>query len=144
MANACRQALAGINKEGPLPNAEWGEKHTCQSCGARFYDLKKKPPVCPKCETEVKAEKPTSLRQAAAAAAAEKKATAAAEEAKPKEVAAETDDDDDDAVDDEAAALLEDDSENDTLIADDDDDEDETDVSDVVDTKFDEGIGDKE
>jgi len=28
---------------------EWGVKRTCQSCAARFYDLKRAPIVCPKC-----------------------------------------------------------------------------------------------
>ena len=30
---------------------EWGTKRTCLSCGARFYDLQKVPPTCPKCGT---------------------------------------------------------------------------------------------
>lgn len=30
----------------------WGLKRTCQSCGARFYDLAKDPILCPKCGTE--------------------------------------------------------------------------------------------
>ncbi len=29
---------------------EWGMKRLCQSCGARFYDLRRKPIVCPKCD----------------------------------------------------------------------------------------------
>lgn len=29
---------------------EWGTKRTCQSCTARFYDLRRSPIVCPKCE----------------------------------------------------------------------------------------------
>ncbi len=28
---------------------EWGTKRTCPSCGARFYDLGRKPISCPKC-----------------------------------------------------------------------------------------------
>lgn len=28
---------------------EWGMKRLCRSCGARFYDLRRKPVVCPKC-----------------------------------------------------------------------------------------------
>ena len=32
-----------------------GKKHTCQSCGAVFYDLKRKPITCPKCGTKVEA-----------------------------------------------------------------------------------------
>jgi hypothetical protein len=30
---------------------EWGEKRECPECGARFYDLKRDPVICPKCET---------------------------------------------------------------------------------------------
>jgi uncharacterized protein (TIGR02300 family) len=30
---------------------EWGIKRVCQGCGAKFYDLKRSPIVCPKCET---------------------------------------------------------------------------------------------
>ncbi|MEK9753078.1 MAG: TIGR02300 family protein [Rhodospirillaceae bacterium] len=30
-----------------------GKKHTCQSCGVLFYDLKRTPIVCPKCGAEV-------------------------------------------------------------------------------------------
>jgi uncharacterized protein (TIGR02300 family) len=30
---------------------ELGTKRLCASCGAKFYDLKKDPIVCPKCET---------------------------------------------------------------------------------------------
>jgi uncharacterized protein (TIGR02300 family) len=28
---------------------EWGAKRTCHSCGARFYDLRREPIVCPIC-----------------------------------------------------------------------------------------------
>jgi uncharacterized protein (TIGR02300 family) len=28
---------------------EWGTKRICPSCGARYYDLRKDPPVCPSC-----------------------------------------------------------------------------------------------
>jgi len=30
---------------------EWGTKRLCLSCGARFYDMKRSPIVCPACET---------------------------------------------------------------------------------------------
>jgi uncharacterized protein (TIGR02300 family) len=30
---------------------EWGTKRICPSCGARYYDLQKDPPVCPSCGT---------------------------------------------------------------------------------------------
>ena len=32
-----------------MPKAELGMKLTCESCGARFYDLNKQPGTCPKC-----------------------------------------------------------------------------------------------
>ena len=49
---------------------EWGMKHTCQHCGAIFYDMRKTPATCPKCGAEQEQEKPRSRRGAAAAAAA--------------------------------------------------------------------------
>ncbi len=41
-----------------MAKAELGTKRFCPSCEANFYDLKKKLPVCPKCETEVEPEQP--------------------------------------------------------------------------------------
>ncbi len=32
-----------------MAKAELGMKLTCESCGARFYDLNKTPGLCPKC-----------------------------------------------------------------------------------------------
>ncbi len=32
-----------------MAKAEWGLKRTCQSCGAKFYDMGRSPIVCPKC-----------------------------------------------------------------------------------------------
>ena len=49
---------------------EWGMKHTCQHCGAIFYDMRKSPATCPKCGAEQEQEKPRARRGAAAAAAA--------------------------------------------------------------------------
>ncbi len=34
-----------------MVNPEWGIKRTCHSCGAKYYDFKKKTPVCPSCGT---------------------------------------------------------------------------------------------
>lgn len=31
---------------------EWGTKRICPSCGARYYDLRKDPPICPTCGAE--------------------------------------------------------------------------------------------
>ena len=32
-----------------MPKPELGEKQTCPECAAKFYDLTKRPAVCPKC-----------------------------------------------------------------------------------------------
>ena len=32
-----------------MAKPEWGTKRSCQSCGARFYDMRRAPIVCPKC-----------------------------------------------------------------------------------------------
>ena len=34
-----------------MAKVDLGMKLTCESCGARFYDLNKQPGVCPKCGT---------------------------------------------------------------------------------------------
>jgi len=32
-----------------VAKAEWGLKRICPNCSARYYDMKKKTPVCPSC-----------------------------------------------------------------------------------------------
>ena len=39
-----------------LAKREWGNKHTCVACGAKFYDLHRRPIECPKCGTVVEVE----------------------------------------------------------------------------------------
>ncbi len=34
-----------------MVNPDWGIKRTCHSCGAKYYDFKKKAPECPSCNT---------------------------------------------------------------------------------------------
>jgi uncharacterized protein (TIGR02300 family) len=34
-----------------VPKADLGEKQLCPNCAAKFYDLNKRPAVCPKCGT---------------------------------------------------------------------------------------------
>lgn len=71
-----------------MVKAAWGTKRTCQSCGARFYDLNNSPITCPKChhahdpEDFVKTRRSRAAANAAAAAAAK----AAAAKGKTKEV----------------------------------------------------------
>jgi uncharacterized protein (TIGR02300 family) len=58
--------------------ASWGTKRTCQSCGARFYDLNKSPIKCPKCGREHDREDFVKVRRGRGAAAATAAASAAA------------------------------------------------------------------
>lgn len=32
---------------------EWGIKRTCNGCGAKFYDLRRDPIICPQCDATV-------------------------------------------------------------------------------------------
>ena len=36
-----------------MPKAEWGLKKYCPSCEKKFYDLNRKPPICPICGVEI-------------------------------------------------------------------------------------------
>ena len=105
-----------------MAKEEWGKKRLCLNCSARFYDLKKTPILCPKCETVFEPESPIKSKRwqasanAAEKAAAETKAAEPAENLEDIEVASTDDDDDDES--------------NDTLLADDDTEDD--DVSSVV------------
>ena len=47
-----------------MVKASLGNKLSCQGCGAKFYDLKKKKPVCPACETAYVPAKPKARRAA--------------------------------------------------------------------------------
>ena len=35
-----------------MAKAKWGAKRICQNCGAKYYDFKKMPAICPLCQTE--------------------------------------------------------------------------------------------
>ena len=53
----------GIKRKGmTVANAKLGNKLTCSSCGAKFYDLKKKQPACPKCGEDYVEQKPKTRR----------------------------------------------------------------------------------
>ena len=74
-----------------MVKASWGIKRTCQSCGARFYDLNKSPIKCPKCGREHDREDFVKVRRgrgsaAATAASAAAAAAAAAKAAAKKKV----------------------------------------------------------
>ena len=108
-----------------MVKAEWGTKHTCQNCGAKFYDLKKTPAVCPKCGTEQTPEKPRLKR---ASAPQETKAETPAPEATESEDVEEDDIEADDGIEIDG-------DEDDGILGDDAADLDgEDDVAGVVDT----------
>ena len=41
-----------------------GTKHTCWKCGAKFYDMRKPAPICPKCGSDAR-QKPVTKASAA-------------------------------------------------------------------------------
>lgn len=63
-----------------MAKPEWGTKRFCQSCGARFYDLRRDPPTCPKCGTVFSPRPLVRQRRAAPVAVAGPKPAAVVEE----------------------------------------------------------------
>ncbi|MFM8799114.1 MAG: TIGR02300 family protein [Tagaea sp.] len=90
-----------------MAKAEWGLKRTCQSCGARFYDLQRSPISCPKCGAEYDPEALLKSRRGKAAPAVVKPVVA--ETPEPEEAAAEDDEEEEDAVIEDTSELGEDD-----------------------------------
>ena len=92
-----------------MAKAEWGLKRTCQSCGARFYDLSKNPIECPKCGSEYDPEVLLKSRRGKAAAAVAKPVAAAVvEEVEAEPAAAEAAEEEEDAVIEDTSELGED------------------------------------
>ena len=118
-----------------MAKQDLGTKRLCPNCGAKYYDLNKNPPVCPKCETvfvvatpksrpvevvpEPKAEEPAEVK-------AEKPAveTISLEEADEERSGAKSsaEDDEDDDLE------VEGDEDNDTFLEEEDDEDDVTDI----------------
>ncbi len=96
-----------------MAKAELGMKLTCESCGARFYDLNKQPGTCPKCGTANA--RPVIFKASRRPSEDAKAKSAAAVKAPPKAVPAEEDDvvaeddDEDEAVIEDTSDLGEDD-----------------------------------
>lgn len=84
-----------------MPKAELGEKQICPHCGAKFYDLGRRPAVCAKCHTAFDPDDETlKPKRAKARASAFKPDPKEAEDDSESEVEAETEDEEeiDDAV----------------------------------------------
>lgn len=60
-----------------MAKPEWGTKRTCYSCGARFYDLRRDPAVCPVCAGAVVTDSEKQPRPRRAALAREEPHAAA-------------------------------------------------------------------
>jgi uncharacterized protein (TIGR02300 family) len=50
-ASAPRETGVEPQGEAALAKTDLGDKQVCPNCGAKFYDLRKRPAVCPKCTT---------------------------------------------------------------------------------------------
>jgi uncharacterized protein (TIGR02300 family) len=71
----CRRSpisLEQIDGDHVVAKPEWGAKRICPSCGARYYDLLRKPVICPKCSTPFDPEAFLRSRRARPAAPVEK------------------------------------------------------------------------
>jgi len=99
-----------------VPKPEWGTKRTCQSCGAKFYDMMRSPIVCPKCETVFVVEAKPRRRGAARPEEAVVKPVVVLDEAEELEV-------------EDVEEIEDDEDEEDALLP--DDEEDEDDLNDV-------------
>ena len=106
-----------------MGKVDLGDKLTCSSCGARYYDLKKSPAECPKCGNENEPPKTFRVKRTGPAAPKPVKQTPApsSDDAnKPGDIDdiedIETDDDDDDLIDDAAGVDEDDDDDVDSVI----------------------------
>ncbi len=54
-----------------VAQVEWGTKRRCASCGANFYDLRRDPIICPRCEAVFEPVAAPRSRATAAVAVAE-------------------------------------------------------------------------
>jgi uncharacterized protein (TIGR02300 family) len=50
-ASAPPENRADLTESLALAKTDLGDKQLCPNCGAKFYDLRKRPAVCPKCTT---------------------------------------------------------------------------------------------
>ncbi|MCW8862330.1 MAG: TIGR02300 family protein [Rhodospirillales bacterium] len=127
----CR--LAGRKTGGSVSKPEWGTKRVCGSCAAPFYDMRRTPPVCPKCETVWEAPKVSRAKRGAAEAKPAKPVKEVVAEVKKKSIPVDDDGDDDDVFEIEA--------DDDFAVDDDDDDDDliedasDLDDDDIVDVR---------
>src|SRR5271168_2299245 len=69
---ARRPTPANLRWSWMVAKPDWGSKRICPSCGARYYDLLRKPVICPKCSTPFDPEAFLKSRRARPVAPVEK------------------------------------------------------------------------
>lgn len=96
-----------------MAKPEWGRKRICYACGSVFYDMRRDPIVCPKCDAGFDPEAILKSRRSRIAVVEEIKAEApVSDDVEAEETEAdETDDKDADTDKDDADGLIEDPSE---------------------------------
>lgn len=109
-------------KETDLARTDLGDKQSCPSCGAKFYDLRKRPAVCPKCSTAFDpADEGVRVKRGRSRVSANDAAYEDDEEELEKKAKKSGDDDEDEAE--EETAEVDDGAETETLLTDDDEDD---------------------
>nr|WP_029012257.1 TIGR02300 family protein [Niveispirillum irakense] len=132
-----------------MAKPEWGVKRICPSCGARYYDMRKDPPVCPSCGTTFDPEallrsrraRPIPVEDAKKPAPRDEEALDRENEEELEEVVEDTVDDDADVADEIEADDVDDavvDEDEDVLLEDADELDDGDDMGEVVDIENDE------
>jgi uncharacterized protein (TIGR02300 family) len=111
---------------------EWGSKRICPSCGARYYDLMRRPVICPKCDTPFDPEAFLRSRRARPPAPVEKELEPVG--ADELDVESEAEEDAEIAVEEEEALPLEEGEEEDEELLEDASElgEDEDDMAEVI------------
>ena len=109
-----------------MAKAEWGTKRICTECGARYYDMRKEPPTCPKCGTVFEPVAVKARRKPAAVPAEDKAKARKPKPADDLELETKVLTEGAEAEDDEEEEMIEDPSEL---------GEDEEDVAEVIETK---------
>ncbi|HRJ62601.1 MAG TPA: TIGR02300 family protein [Azospirillaceae bacterium] len=121
-----------------MAKPEWGVKRICPNCGARYYDMRKDPPVCPTCGTQFDPEALLKSRRARPAPADDVKKAAPAPRGSVDDVeivdeAAELEDVVEDAVDDDGLEEAVDAGDDDDVLIEDTSELGEDDMDEVVD-----------
>ncbi len=114
-----------------MAKPEWGTKRICPSCGTRYYDLLRKPVICPKCSTPFDPEAFLKSRRARPAAPVEKELEPVGGDEL--DADAETEEGEDAATEEEALPLEEAEEEDEELLEDASElGEDEDDMAEVI------------